>query len=79
MYNIYFLIRIQYKGYWNYFLELALVVLFSDYLLDPDFYNQAQSRGQTLIVAGVKDFPLEITNGIRMDQQDLMLFVKGLI
>ena len=48
-----------------------LNVLFSDYLLDPDFYNQAKCRGQTLIVAGVKDFPLEITNGIRMDQQDI--------
>ena len=40
-------------------------------LADPDFYNQAQSKGQTLIVAGVKNFPIEITNGIRMDQKDI--------
>ena len=39
-------------------------------MLDPDFYNQATSRGQTLIVAGVKDYPIEITIGIRMDRKD---------
>ena len=38
---------------------------------DPCFYNQAQSRGQTLFVAGVKDFPIEIPNGIRMDRKDI--------
>ena len=40
-------------------------------MLDPNFYNQATSRGQTLIVAGVEDFPIEITNGLRIDRKDI--------
>ena len=40
-------------------------------LSDPDFYHQVQRRGQTLFVAGVKDFPIEVTNGIRMNQMDI--------
>ena len=48
-----------------------LNVLLSDALLDPEFYKQATSRGQTLIVAGVKDFLIEIINGIRMDRKDI--------
>ena len=48
-----------------------LNVLLSDALLDPEFYKQATSRGQTLIVAGVEDFPIEITNGLRIDRKDI--------
>ena len=48
-----------------------LNVLLSDALLDPEFYKQATSRGQTLIVAGVEDFPIEITNGVRIDRKDI--------
>ena len=48
-----------------------LNVLLSDALLDPEFYKQATSRGETLVVAGVEDFPIEITNGVRIDRKDI--------
>ena len=40
-------------------------------VLDSEFYKMATSQGNTLSIAGVEDYPIEITNGVRIDRKDI--------
>ena len=45
--------------------------LLSDALMEPEFYQLATAQGNTLTIAGVKDYPIEITSGVRIDRRDI--------
>ena len=40
-----------------------------DALLDHEFYTIATHQGNTMSLAGVEDYPIEITNGVRFDRK----------
>ena len=42
-----------------------------DALLDPEFYKLATQNGKTLTIAGVENYPIEITNGVKIDRKDI--------
>ena len=42
-----------------------------DSLLDPEFYKLATQNGKTLIIAGVENYPIKITNGVKIDRKDI--------
>ena len=45
--------------------------MLSDALMEPEFYQLATAQGNTLTIAGVKDYPIEITSGVRIDRRDI--------
>ena len=40
-------------------------------LLDPVFYSLATQNGKTLTLAGVENYPIEISSGVRIDRKDI--------
>ena len=45
--------------------------MLSDALLDPEFYIVATKQGSTLNIDGVENYPIEITNGVRINRHDI--------
>ena len=39
--------------------------------MEPELYQLATAQGNTLTIAGVKDYPIEITSGVRIDRRDI--------
>ena len=42
-----------------------------DGVLDPEFYKMATCQGKTLTIAGVENFIIETSNGVRIDRTDI--------
>ena len=43
-----------------------------DALMNPDLYTSATQKGHTLTLAGVEDYPMEITNGVMINRRDII-------
>ena len=43
----------------------------SDALLGPSSYKQATRQGHTMKIVGVEDYPIEITNGVKINRRDI--------
>ena len=48
-----------------------------DALMNPDFYTSATQKGHTLTLAGVEDYPMEITNGVMINRRDIISRHEG--
>ena len=58
--------------------KIHLIAMLTESILDPGYFTEA-TQTYTLTITGVRDVPVEITGGLRIDQHDLRSTHEGLI